>query len=249
MSVSPLGHVFVVLVRPLQPGNVGTAARAIANHGLGGLVLVDPPAFDPERARWMAPGAADVIDRARFVGSVREAVADAWLVAGTTGRMRRWSWPVVGPAELAPRVLGAPGPVALLFGPEDAGLSNQDMEHCGLVLCLPTASHASLNLGQAVTVLASTLLQAAEAAPREQALGEEAPPVEAERPWTDTRQRAAALDEAMALLAQTDYLAGRSPDQVRGTLFRLLGRADPSDRELGALRGVVKALDYSMRHR
>ena len=76
MSVSPLGHVFVVLVRPLQPGNVGTAARAIANHGLGGLVLVDPPAFDPERARWMAPGAAEVIDRARFVGSVREAVAD-----------------------------------------------------------------------------------------------------------------------------------------------------------------------------
>lgn len=242
MSAGPLEHVSVVLVRPRQPGNVGTAARAIANHGLGGLVLVDPPGFDPERARWMAPGAGHVIDGARFVSSVEEAVAGAWLVVGTTGRNRRWSWPIIGPGELADRALGAPGPVALLFGPEDTGLTNQDMASAAMALCLPTAEHASLNLGQAVTVLASTLLMAREAArPR--------PEGEARAGWASVGQRGAAVDEAMALLGATDHMAGRSPEKVRGTLFRLLGRADPSDSELGALRGMVKSLDYSLRHR
>lgn len=252
MSDGPLGHVTIVLVRPRQPGNVGTAARAIANHGLGGLALVDPPGFDPERARWMAPGAGEIIDRSRIVGTVREAVAGAGLVVGTTGRMRRWAWPVVGPGALAERVLANPEPVAVLFGPEDTGLSNQDMELCQLVLCLPTATHASLNLGQAVTVLASTLLQAAPEgaeAPgaRQRPRRGEAGELPAADPPAPVEQRAAAIDAAVELLALADYLDSRSAEQVRGTLYRLLSRAEPTDRELSALRGMVKSLDYRLR--
>ena len=69
-----LSHLRVVLVRPQQPGNIGVAARALANHGITDLVLVDPPGFDPERARWMAPNAHDVLNNARFTRTVEEAV-------------------------------------------------------------------------------------------------------------------------------------------------------------------------------
>lgn len=245
-----LAHVSVVLVRPRQPGNIGMAARAIANHGLGGLVLVDPRGYDPERARWMAPGAGDVVDRARIVARVAEAVAGAQHVVGTTGRRRRWDWPVWGPSALH-EAAASGEPMALLFGPEDAGLSNEDMALCTAALTLPTASHASLNLGQAVTVIAAGLLQSAverdaSAAPgRVQASrrGARLPEGEpADEPLADAVARQAAVEAALAALDGSSWLEGRSREQVQGTLYRLLSRAAPTARELGALRGMIKAV-------
>ncbi len=96
-------RVRIVLVRPLQPGNVGSVARAMANMGLRRLVIVDPPAFDLERARWMAAGGAALLDQAQFVGSVAQAVAGCALALGTTARVRRWAWPVISPRTLAQR--------------------------------------------------------------------------------------------------------------------------------------------------
>lgn len=258
MGPGPLSHVRTVLVRPQQPGNVGAAARAIANHGLGELVLVCPQGFDPERARWMAPGATEIVDKARISASVQEAVGDAALIVGTTGRVRRWRWPVLDPPALAGAVLDASGPVAILYGQEDKGLANEDLELCHALLALPTATHASLNLGQAVTVTAAGLLQAAVAAgatlPDAGRRRPSAPSRRVPLPATDpgaapVARQAAVVGLALDLLRQTSYLAGRSEEQVRGSLYRLLARAGPDDEELGILTGMLKSLDWRIRTR
>ena len=228
-----LAHIRVVLVRPQQPGNIGTVARAIANHGLGRLVLVDPPGFDPERARWMAPEAHHIIDQARFVATVEDAVADIPVVIGTSARRRRWDWPVTTPEGLAPLLGGRPA--ALLFGPEDAGLSNADLERCHALVSIPTTEHRSLNLGQAVTVLAAAL--------RASAL----PPPEAGPPLAGSATQEAVARRLLHALEGSDYLRGRSPEQVQGTLYRLIGRAQPTEREAVAVLGMLSKLVRRLR--
>ncbi len=229
--MGPLEQVRIVLVRPRQPKNVGVVARAIANHGIGGLTLVAPAAFDPEVARWAAPGATDVIDGATITATVAAAVADSTRVIGTTRRRRRWEWPIWGPAELVSAVLGAPGPTALLFGPEDSGLSNDDLGMCQALLRLPTSERGSLNLAQAVTVCCAALR--AGDGPRGPSAPDVAVPI---------GLQAALIDDAMGLLLQAGYLRGRPAQQVRGLLTRMLGRTDVV--EAGALRSMVRNVQH-----
>lgn len=259
MGEGPLSHVHIVLVRPQQPGNVGVVARAIANHGMGSLILVDPQGFDPERARWMAPGAGEIIDGARFCATVAEAVAEMTLVVGTTGRARKWRWPVVDPPGLAEAALKTRAPVAVLFGPEDKGLSNEDLQPCHALLSLPTATHASLNLGQAVTVTCAGLLQAAADA------GEASPVQRRQPPRKSASERwlgVEPLEEAapsgrqselvglvLDVLDDVEYLAGRSKEQVGGSLYRMLSRAGPRVEELNFLTGMVKSVRHVLGRR
>jgi tRNA/rRNA methyltransferase len=238
---APLTHVTVVLVRPQQSGNVGAAARAIANHGLGRLILVDPPAFDPEEARWMAPHARHVIDELRLVGSVAEAVADRARVVGTSGRGRKADTPVWGPGELA-QVVADGSPTAVLFGPEDAGLSNEDLERCEAVLSLPTeAAQPSLNLGQAVTVTGSWLL----AGVRERR-PDSSPPLPPNP--APIALRDAAVRDVMEVLEASGYLASRNPSQVRATLHRAMSKLSEDARDVAVLRGMLKPVRHRLRN-
>jgi tRNA (cytidine32/uridine32-2'-O)-methyltransferase len=229
----PLEHLRVVLVRPQQPGNIGTVARAIANHGLGQLFLVDPPGFDPERARWMAPEAHHIIDQARFTATVAEAVADTSIVIGTSARRRRWDWPTLSPTTLGDFI--ADRPAAILFGPEDAGLSNADLALCQAIVSIPTTEHRSLNLGQAVTVIAAALRAG---------LPERPAPSKDD---ADIAMQNNAVQIILELLRGSDYLRGRPVEQVHGTLFRLLGRTRPSQREVIALLGMLHKMRRRMR--
>ena len=224
-----------VLVRPRSPGNVGGVARAVANHGIGGLVLVDPPAFDPDLARWMAPNAADVVNGAAIVATVEQAVADCALVVGTTSRERRFGWPVMGPAELMPRLDETPGELAIVFGPEDTGLSNEDLRLCDILLRLPTSTHPSLNLSMAASVIGAWLLGAPERAH-----------TPAARPPLPAGLRAGLMRDAMELLRETDYLRSHSDEHAHGTLFRLLGGLDADASQAAALRGMAKAIKARM---
>ena len=250
-----LAHVDVVLVRPRQSGNIGAVARAIANHGLGRRIQVAPPAFDPDRARWMAPGAHDVINRALFARTVAEAVGDHTDVVATSARRRKWNWPHVSTSELADVALAQRGRLAVLFGPEDSGLTNEDLALARSVLVLPTSPHASLNLSQAVVVVAAQLLARARAAgegpagPNRQRPRRgggrtgQPPPREVPAPVAEVMS---VVDESMPLIDDTTYLRGRSPEQVQGTLYRLLQRATPSRRELNILRGMLAKFAWRM---
>ena len=233
--MNPLSTLRIVLVRPQQPGNIGVAARALANHGITDLVLVDPPAFDAERARWMAPNAHDILNGARFTRTVEEAIEGMVVVIGTSGRLRRWDWPIISPPQLAARLDARP--TAILFGPEDSGLSNADLARCHAIVSIPTAEHRSLNLGQAVTVICAQLLA-----------GQiELLPPDAAEPQADTQTQDAVVRLLMTALTESDYMRGRSQEQVFGTLYRLLGRAAPTQREAIALLGMLNKLNRKLR--
>jgi TrmH family RNA methyltransferase len=156
LSAQPdFDHFRVVLVATRNPLNIGAAARAMSNFGFLNLCLVNPyePSFREARS---AVGASELLANARVFATVGEAVADCTLVVGTTAvGSREVRHPVKGLQEAAPLIRRrlAEGRVALLFGSEKFGLSNEDLSHCNWLLRIPTREeHRSMNLGQAVAV-------------------------------------------------------------------------------------------------
>ncbi|RME22923.1 MAG: hypothetical protein D6798_14630 [Deltaproteobacteria bacterium] len=234
-----LADIAVVMVRPRGSRNIGIAARAIANHGLGALVLVAPAAFDPDEARWNAPGAHDVVNGAIIVPTVADAVGASRLVVGTTARTRRLRWPVWTPGQLADAVRVGPGPASILFGPEHTGLSNDDLAWCHALLRLPTTEASSLNLAQAITVTAHALRDRVASTPS----GPVAPPTSA-----PTAMVARIAEDATTVLGRSGYLAGRSAAQVRGTLFRMLARLGITHAEAAMLRGMLSQVRWALEH-
>ena len=236
-----LSHITIVLVRPQQPGNIGVAARAIANHGIGRLALVAPPHFDPERARWMAPKSHHVIDGAHYCESVEEAVASAQWVVATTARPRTRDWPVSPPEAIGEMIASQRIPTAILFGPEDSGLSNEDLRFAQHLLHFPTTAISSINLGQAVTATAASLATAHRTtSPAE---------VHADAPPAPVGKRTEVVRRAIEVLDTSGYLNGRSEEMVANTLIRLAGRADMTDDEVNNLLGMVKHLGWWSQNR
>ncbi len=148
-------HLRVVLVRSRNSGNVGAVARALKTMGLAELVLAAPYRFDAGRAREMAVHATDVLERARIVPTLDAAIADCGLVVGTTSRPTAARHGVLAPRALAAEIgaVVSRQPVALVFGPEHHGLSNDELGRCHRVVTIPTsAAYRSLNVAQAVLV-------------------------------------------------------------------------------------------------
>lgn len=174
-SIAPdfFSRIHIVLVEPKVSGNIGAVARAMTTMGLSRLVLVNPVAFRHEaEARWMAHGAGEILDNARVVPTLDEAVNDLALVIGTTNRTRGiWLNPIQ-PVEQACAELAAVArnqPAGILFGREDRGLLNDELQRCNLIARIPAATtYPSLNLAQSVMVCAYELFRAGgegEAAP------------------------------------------------------------------------------------
>ena len=143
----------IVLVGTTHPGNIGSAARAMKTMGLERLCLVAPARFPASEANVMAAGADDVLFKARVCADVREAVADCGLVVGTTSRSRRTAWRLAEPREAAREIAieARRADVAVVFGAERSGLTNDELRQCQLLVTIPTSSdYASLNLARAV---------------------------------------------------------------------------------------------------
>jgi TrmH family RNA methyltransferase len=236
-----------VLVAPQHPGNVGAVARAMKNLGFTDLAVVAPAAWDPEQARWMAPGCDDLLGQMRIHATLDEALVGITRVIGTTARHRRRGRPVLGPADLAARVAADPAvPTAILFGREDHGLAESDLARCEALLRIPTAEHASLNLGQAALLTAWTLFDPASATGRRLGgtPGAETSTAAQDRPDRRDRPADVATTEPVvaglvALLGEVGYLRGVEPGKVALTFRRLLQRAAATVREVEAIRGMV----------
>ncbi|MDP2310376.1 MAG: TrmH family RNA methyltransferase [Pseudomonadota bacterium] len=264
-------RVIFVLVRPLQSGNVGAAARAMKNMGLRRLAVVAPPAFDVDRARWMAPGAAEILDQAHYVSSVAEAVAGCHYVVATTARGRHDRWPAHTPATFAARVFGDLGPgaggapvghetahTAVLFGPEDRGLDNDELLHAHALLHIPTDVHASLNLSQAALLVGAALFAEAQQrgyVPRADGEGRRggpargAPPGATQaRPVVNAGELDPLVNEWMTTLELGTYFRGHEPVLVMNTLRRILERAGLEPGEVMVLRGMLRKMRWKMNH-
>lgn len=165
-SASALNGVSIVLVRPKYLENIGSAARAACTMGVGRLVVVGSKPVDLESAlRTATHNAASLIHGIAYHDSIESAVAGHALVVGTTARKGRQRMVMAQPADLGSIVIPAlgKGPVAMVFGPEDTGLSNLELALCGLVVTIPTASQfSSINLAQAVMIVCYELYQGVE---------------------------------------------------------------------------------------
>ncbi len=235
-----------VLVEPRQPGNVGAAARALANTGLSELFVVDPAAYDPERVRWMAPGCEAVTERIKVVGTLDDALVGVTRVYGTTARHRVGRIPVVDPDELAARIVASDVPCAILYGREDHGLSREAIDRCEAIVRIPTPEHASLNLAQAVLLVSWRLFVVSGARATGRTVGGQSASSTASLDRGDRRDRPAEhgvllhlAEQVTGLLTRVGYTRSAPVPRVQATLTMLLQRAAPSARQVDAMRGMV----------
>lgn len=231
----------IVLVDTSHPGNLGAAARAMKNMGLSELVLVRPREFPSEEATVRASQAADVLERARVTDSIAAAIEGCGFVLGTSARPRSANWTVLDPRAAARKAIdeSAHRPVAVLFGGERNGLSNEDLATCHALLNVPAdPAYESLNLAQAVQIVSWELRMAGGAAPRR--LEAEAPPATAE-------QVARLHAHLAAVLPQIGFIGERNIANLGFRLQRLLARAVPDEKEVQILRGLLTAVQHSIR--
>lgn len=237
-----LSRVAIVLVRPTRPANVAAACRAMKNMGLRDLRIVEPPAgLDDRDTRAPAYGAWDVLDGARAESGLAEAVVDATLVAGTTGRSDvEGTWT---PRQLAAeaRERSGGGRLALVFGPESSGLTTLELGLCHILVHVRTdPAQPSLNLAQAVLLFAYELRLALQ-----EGEGGSATPIRPERaPVGELEQ---ALTDLRAALLDVGYLDPLNPDHILAELRRLLARAGPTPREVSLLRGLARQIGWAGR--
>jgi TrmH family RNA methyltransferase len=226
----------IVLVGTSHPGNIGSVARAMKTMGLEDLYLVAPERFPADEATAMAANATDILDRARVCSELREAVGDCGLVVGTTARPRQMAWRVLEPREAAVEICraAATGEVALLFGSERSGLTNQEIEQCQVLVTIPTGSqYASLNLAMAVQVLAYEVLIAS----RDGRAGDGQ-----KVPLATAAEMEKLYEQLEQVLEEIDFRDRTGSGQLMLRLRRLLNRAVPDQNEANILRGILTAV-------
>ena len=251
-----LSRIRIVLVNTSHPGNIGGVARAMKNMGLSKLVLVEPQEFPSDKADARSSGAVDLLENALVVNSLPEAVAGCGLVVGTSARSRHIPWPLMTPRQTATQTLQeAPQhEVALVFGREDRGLTNEELHQCNFHMHIPTnEDFSSLNLAAAVQVIAYELRVGAIAMQETKEAGAEEA-VEKPQWGTDWDIELASNDELERLFAhmqQTlvdiEFLDPENPRQLMPRLRRLYLRARPDKVETNVLRGILSATQKTLK--
>ena len=230
-----LDNVRIILVRPRGAANVGAVARAMKNMGVHDLVLVQPRLVHTFWAHAMAVHADDVLRRLRRCDSLNEAVADCGLVVGTTCRGGPYRAGAESPRVAAPRLVAsaAANRVALVFGPEDHGLSNEDLKVCQQLIVVPTASeYASLNLAQAVMVCCYELFLAANAA------------ITAGPSLADAERVDQAYCRLQSAFLSIGFLHSDNPDHIMFAFRRMLGRAQLEERDVRILLALARQIEW-----
>jgi TrmH family RNA methyltransferase len=234
-SADPLARVRVVLVEPQDPVNIAAVVRAMANMGASELTLVRPAPYDAARIETVAHDTRDLVARIRHADALDDAIGDCVRVAGFTARRRAAKRAVTDPRTAAARLLDAAGagPVALVFGREDAGLTNDELDRVHVVVTIPTAARASLNLAQAVLVALYELRCAAPEAARITA-----PPRKDAPPATASQFERLFADVEVALGA-LDFFRTRNAELILRTVRSLAARAAPDAREIELARAMA----------
>ena len=230
--MTSLDHLTIVLVETQSAGNIGSVARAMKNLGLSRLVLVDPQTALTEEARHLACGADDVLDNAQRAETLPEALAPFHLSVGTSSRSVEWIPTVLLPSELAQRLteFSSDQRVALVFGPERTGLTNEHLQHCQWLMTIPTnPEFDSMNLAHAVAIVAYEIRKQFTTQPVGRTL--ERPDLEQVEGFTNDLQRC--LDEI-------GFLNQQNPQQVMFTLRQMLSRACLEERDVSILRGILR---------
>ena len=230
--MSSLDHFSVVLVETQSAGNIGSVARAMKNLGLSRLILVNPQTALTDEARHLACGADDVLDNAQRAETLPEALAPFHLSVGTSSRSVDWIPTVLRPSELASRLTESSTEqrVALVFGPERTGLTNEHLQHCQWLTTIPTdPDFDSMNLAHAVAIVAYEVRERFATQPMGRALQR-----------ADLEQVEGFANDLRQCLDEIGFLNQQNPQQVMFTLRQMLSRACLEERDVSILRGILR---------
>ncbi len=251
MASFPINQCRVVMVETTHAGNIGAAARAMKTMGLEQLHLVRPLAFPSVEATARASGAGDILQRAVVHDSLEEALADTTWVFGASARRRTLPWPCVTPRQMGQMVSQHPvsGQVAIVFGREARGLTNEELEQCHYHVTIPTnEAYGVLNISAAIQVLCYELRMAL--------VGEELPPLPGPQmhlppvAWDEPPVDQASMELFIAhferVLEQAGFLDPRYPAKVMPRLRRMFLRLHMDKTEMGIMRGALKAIERKL---
>ncbi|WP_185837947.1 tRNA (cytosine(32)/uridine(32)-2'-O)-methyltransferase TrmJ [Vibrio cholerae] len=238
-----LERVKVVLVGTTHSGNIGSAARAMKVMGLSQMVLVDPQCQVDAQAIALAAGASEIALNAQIYPTLEAAVADCGLVVGTSARSRTLEWPMLEPRECGEKLISEANQhsVAMVFGRERTGLTNDELQLCHYHVCVPAnPEYSSLNLAMAVQLLSYEVRMAylaMQQSSQSSTLQEEYPRhQELERFYAHLEQ----------VIMQTEFISAQQPRQVMNKLRRMFTRARPEAQEINILRGILTSVQKSI---
>lgn len=245
LDSSPLENVRIVMVHTTHPGNIGAAARAMKNMGLSRLYLVAPKHYPSGEAAFRAASALDVLDNAVVVETFEEAIAGCTLVVGSSARERRIPWPLLDSRRACEQVYqeARRGMVALVFGREDRGLTNEELQQCQLHVNIPANdAYSSLNVSMAIQVLAYEIRMAhlAGALTTDPMDGWDMPLA----PADDIERMFAHMEEA---LGEMGFLKASAPKQAMARLRRMFQRTRLDQMEVNILRGMFTSAQQWVR--
>ena len=250
-----LSKIKIVLVEPTHPGNIGSVARAMKTMGLSSLVLVNPIKFPHYEASKLAAGAESVLEQAQIYGDLNEAISEATLVVGTSVREREISWPTKNPKDIAETAIehltsNLHGSVAILFGRESSGLTNDEMDLCQMQIKIDAnPEYSSLNLASAVQILAYELRMC-----WLKTRSDQMPSPDSKLGTSyHIRQQAATrkqldghLEHLQSTIESLNFVKSRPPTQLMRKLTRLYAKAELTVEEIQILRGILSAIDQEL---
>lgn len=238
-----LSHIRIVLLNTTHPGNIGATARAMKVMGLANLHMVQPKLFPSAEATAMASGADDLLQRAVIHASLEAALEGCTLVLGTSARLRSLPMPQMDMRSAAHSILTEHRgqAVAILFGQERAGLTNDEIQRCHQLVHIDTnPDYGSLNLAQAVQVMAYELRMAVIGG-----AGAVLPPSDWEP--VDAGQMEMFFVHLEQTLLDIGFMNPEQPKRLMARMRRLFNRARPDQNELNILRGILAASQWSAR--
>ncbi|MGB0321564.1 MAG: tRNA (cytosine(32)/uridine(32)-2'-O)-methyltransferase TrmJ [Pseudohongiellaceae bacterium] len=247
--MNTLPHIKIVLVNTSHPGNIGATARAMKNMGLSRLALVNPVEFPSGVAVGRAASALDVLEQAEVVNTLGEAIADCALVIGSSARSRSLPWPMLTPERSAAKLVkeSQSAPVALVFGREDSGLNNEELQLCHFHVQIPASpEYSSLNLAAAVMVLCYEIRRAV-------LRNEDADDKAEDEYWDQERATVEQVEyfyeHLERVLVEIDFHDPDNPRQLMQRMRRLFGRVRIDAMEMNILRGILTNIEHKIKGR
>ncbi len=236
----------IVLVQPSHPGNIGSAARAMKTMGFHDLAIVNPRRYPAPEANMMAAGADDILAQATIYESIDAAIADRTLVLGTSARDRSLPWPLVNPDRAADLVLQETNldNTAILFGREDKGLKNEELQKCHYHIQIPAnPEYSSLNLSQAVQVICYQIrmklfLHKGDSYARFEGGHDDK--------LADANMLELFFQHVDKTLHDMEFLSQDNPNRVMPRVRRLFNRARLDQTELNILRGILSKMQWHL---
>ncbi|MEA3417033.1 MAG: RNA methyltransferase [Thermodesulfobacteriota bacterium] len=231
-----LDNIAIILHQPRYSENIGAAARVVRNMGIGHLVVVDPQNYDVDRALKLATHvASDVVEQIEIYEDLKEALSHYNYVVGTTARLGGQRQVVSTPSKVAKNLvaISRENRVAILFGPEDRGLKNEDIRYCHTLVNIPTAEFSSLNLAQSVMIMCyeifiTDLQENAQFTPR----------------FATIHELEGMYDQLKDILVRINYINPENPDYWLDKLRHFFNRMQLRAKEVSIIRGICRQIDW-----